>query len=190
MPDQPPAPSSTPEANPGVLLTSSKGGGDDDLMKVGLFGGAAALVMLGMKKRGSGEKKAKAKVKSGAKAIESAGAPAQVVFSKGFEDVTIGPTWRAEVLEPYLEDAAEERTLATSGWEGGDNIDVGVPMSAANVRVYMDHSRATVVKAFYKTHAVKTSQGEMTIAELPGSDAATHFKRTIESWVQQFQETF
>lgn len=186
MSEQAPAPSSPPEANPGVLLTSSKGGGDTNLMKVGLFGGAAALLMLGMKKRGKGEKKEK----SEAKAIESKGVPAEVIFSKGFESVTIGTAWRSEVLDPYLEDAAEERTLATSGWEGGDNIDVGVPMVAANVRVYMDHTREAVVKAFYKTHTAKTPQGEMEFVDLPDSDATTHFKRTIESWVQQFQETF
>lgn len=186
MSEQAPAPSSPPEANPGVLLTSSKGGGETDLVKVGLLGGAAALVMLGMKKRGKGEKKEK----SEAKAIESKSAPAEVIFSKDFESVSIGTTWRSDVLEPYLEDAAEERTLATSEWEGGDNIDVGVPMVAANVRVYMDHTREAVVQAFYKTHTAKTPQGEMEFAELPDTDATTHFKRQVESWVQQFQETF
>lgn len=165
---------------PSMLLTSSGDSVADspDLMKAGLLGGGALAIILFNKrkkeKKEGGEEENKAPVAKGMR----------VAFSKDYASYEVGEDWRDSVLEPYLEDAAEERALATASWQYEDSL----PMSS--VRLNMDRTRETVLEAFFRSHTVDTHEGEKMISQLPNADIVRQFKSQVGSWTQKFQETF
>ena len=179
MSDEAPAPQE-------VLLTSSDGGGGVSLLTLGLLGGGVALIAYGMK----GRKDKKESEDSESVEAKAKGNTDEVVFGKDLGTHQIGASWREEVLGPYLEDAAEERTLTTRSWAGGDGGLGGSVVTSENVSLYMDHTRDSVLKAFYKTHTVKTTSGEQAISALVATPSVLQFKSTVEEWTKQFQETF
>lgn len=171
-----------PNPADGMLLTSSKEGGGD-FVKIGLIGGGAALLAYGL----FGRKGKKEKGKEGAKEGKSAEVrPDEVVFGKGLESYQVGPTWRSKVLEPYLEDAAEESSLVTRGWEGED---MG-GYSPDSVALYMEHTRKKILEAFYKSYTVKVPKGTKVIVSLDDTEAVRAFKAEVEGWTEEFQESF
>lgn len=172
-----------------VLLTSSGGGGGGGkgLLTLGLLGGGVALVVFGM--RGKKDKKdKKGSEDSGAAEVKSSAD--EVAFGKDLGTHQIGATWRENILGPYLEDAAEERSLATRSWGAGDGGLGGGVVTPGNVNLYMDHTRSLVLPAFYKTHTVKTPSGEKVISDLATTPSVSQFKSAVEEWTKQFQETF
>lgn len=171
-----------------VLLTSSGGGGGGtSLLTLGLLGGGVALIAYGMK----GRKDKKDEKEAGDSAsVDAKGKTDEVAFGKDLGTHQIGSTWRVEVLGPYLEDAAEERTLTTQSWAGGDGGLGGSAVTPENVSLYMEHTRNLVLKAFYRTHRVKTPSGEQAISSLVATPSVLQFKSTVEEWTKQFQETF
>ena len=179
MSDEVPAPQE-------VLLTSSGGGsGGTSLLTLGLLGGGVALIAYGMK--GRKDKKDK---EGDSASVDAKGKTDEVAFGKDLGTHQIGETWREGVLGPYLEDAAEERTLATRSWAAGDGGLGGSVITPGNVNLYMDHTRNSVLMAFYKTHTVKTPSGEQAISALVQTPSVSQFKATVEEWTKQFQETF
>lgn len=169
--------------NNSLLLTSSGDAGGANLMALGLLGGGIALLALGKKKK---DEKKEGKKGEATKAIEG-GDPSSVTFDKDFDSFQIGANWRRQVLEPYLEDSVEERSLATRGWEHGDG---GELMPPDKVSMYIEYTRNNVMSAFFKTHKVINPKGEKYISILPDTDAVREFKSTVENWITEFQETF